>query len=64
MGAMYWIYHDMTSDTHYYVEAYTMSVTEFAKQVSRIIGRTITAGETSYADRQKDLDRFRNLEHI
>ena len=54
----------MTSDTQYYVEAYTMSVTEFAKQVSGITGRTITASETSYADRQKDLDRFGNLEHI
>lgn len=64
MGAMYWIYNDTTSDTRYYVEAYAMSVTDFAKQVSDIIGRTITASDTSYADRQKDLDRFRNLRHI
>lgn len=64
MGAMYWIYHDTSRDIRYYTEAYTMSLTAFAAVVSEIVGHRVSASETSYADRQKDLDKFRNLKHI
>ena len=64
MSAMYWIYYDAASDTRYYVESYMMSVTAFAEYVSGIVGHTVRASDTSYADRQKDLDKHRNLKHI
>jgi len=64
MGAMYWIYYDTTNDTRYYVESYRMSVTTFAEYVSEIVGHPVRASDTSYANRQKDLDKFRNLRHI
>ena len=62
--AMYWYYHDHNTDIRYYTESYSMSVTEFAQRVSRILGRNISASDTSQADREKDLHKARNLEHV
>lgn len=64
MAAMYWYYHDYERDTRYYVEAYQMSVTQFANEVSQLLGRKINPSDTSYVDRQRDLDKFHNLRHI
>ena len=62
--ALYWYYHDHDSDIRYYTESYSMSVTEFAQCVSRIIGRNISASDTSQADRERDLHKALHLEHI
>ncbi|MBR6509313.1 MAG: hypothetical protein IKT38_01755 [Clostridia bacterium] len=58
-----WYYHDFSSGYYYYTESYTMSVTEFAEKVSKILGRTITAADTSAASRKDDLKKP-NLIHI
>lgn len=58
-----WYYYDRNSERCYYTESYSMSVTEFADLVSSIIGRRISASDTSAATSQKELDRF-NAEHI
>lgn len=58
-----WYYHDYSSDNYYYTESYSMSVTAFAEKVSEIIGRTITAADTSAASSKKDLNKP-NLIHI
>ena len=58
-----WYYHDHESDKRYYVRSHEMSVTEFASRVSKIVGYTISASDTSVAYRQSDLDRH-NSTHI
>ncbi len=67
MGAYAWYYTDFDSDTCYWSYSYEYSNSEFARVVSGYIGRTITASDTSYADREKDLDKRlsgRNAVHV
>ena len=61
--AKYWYYLDHQTHMCYYTESYSMSVTNFAYEVSKITGTSITASDTSYADRDSDLKYF-NLVHI
>lgn len=58
-----WYYYDSRSGKCYFTESYSMSVTQFAEIVSRIIGRNISASDTSAASRQSELDKF-NAIHI
>jgi len=58
-----WYYYDSSSGKCYYTESYSMSVTDFAEVVSRIVGHKVTASDTSAAHRQSDLDKF-NATHI
>ncbi len=62
--AVAWYYHDEKNDVRYYTESYTMSVTEFAEVLSRIVGYKVSASDTSQAQRWSDIDRFRNIKHI
>lgn len=58
-----WYFHDHNSDKYYYVKSHEMSVTEFARKVSNIVGYSVSASDTSVAYRQSDLDK-RNVIHI
>lgn len=62
--AVAWYYHDEKRDIRYFTESFTMSVTEFAEAVSRIVGYKVTASDTSQAQRWSDLERFKNTRHI
>lgn len=62
--AVAWYYHDEATGVRYYTESYTMSVTEFAEVVSRLVGHKVSASDTSQAQRWKDLERFSNTKHI
>lgn len=52
-----WYYNDHSTGRCYYVRSHEMSVTEFAREVSKVIGRIISASDTSAAYRQSDLDK-------
>lgn len=60
MGSYAWIYH-AEGRTYYWTESYTLSATEFANQVSYMIGKRITASDVSAATREADLDRIRKI---
>lgn len=55
MGAYAW-YYNAGGGTYYWTPSYTMSATQFAMEVSRLIGRTISASDISVAKRQSELD--------
>ena len=38
-----------------------MSTTQFAREVSKAIGKTLTASDISAADRQSDIDRLQRI---
>jgi hypothetical protein len=67
MGAYAW-YYNAGRGIYYWTESYSMSATQFANEVSDIIGRRITASDTSVAYRQADMDsvaaRATSLYHI
>lgn len=57
MGAYAWYYNDHSNDVCYWTYAYEMSATDFAGKVSRLIGRSMSASDTSYASGNADLER-------
>ncbi len=59
MAAMYWYYFDHENDKLYWCYSGEMSNTDFAEKVSKLTGKSLTASDTSYADRTKDLDRHK-----
>jgi len=61
---MYWVYYDSRSMTTYYTESYSMSASNFAQEVSILIGKTISASDVQDVKRQSDLDRQLNPTHI
>lgn len=52
-----WYYRDHSSDTFYWCYSNEMSATEFASCVSSLIGKQISASDTSYAGNSQDLHR-------
>lgn len=57
MGAYAWYYNDHSNDISYWAFSNEYSTSEFARQVSRIVGKTIYASDTSYATGSADLER-------
>lgn len=60
MGSYAWYYHD-DNRTYYWTESYNMSATQFAREVSRMTGKSLSASDISVAYRQADLDRIRRI---
>lgn len=54
-----WYYLDTGNDTCYWCYSNEMSVTDFASIVSSIIGKHISASDTSHASNNKDLERHK-----
>ena len=46
---------------YYWTESYTLSATQFAREVSRRIGKSISASDVSACARQSDLDSKRKI---
>ena len=60
MGSYAWYYH-ADGRTYYWTESYNMSATQFAREVSRMTGKSLTASDISAASRQADVDRLKNI---
>lgn len=60
MGSYAWYYH-ADGRTYYWTESYNMSATQFAREVSRLTGKSLTASDISAASRQADVDRLKNI---
>jgi hypothetical protein len=58
-----WYFHDKESGNFYYTESYTMSVTNFASEISEIVGYTVIASDISAATNWKEVEK-RNPIHI
>ena len=52
-----WYYMDHSGDACYWCYSNELSVTEFASKVSSLIGKHISASDTSYASNKSDLER-------
>lgn len=55
MGSYAW-YYNAGNSIYYWTESYTMSATQFAREVSNLTGKILTASDISAASRQADLD--------
>lgn len=60
MGSYAWYYHG-DNRTYYWTESYNMSATQFAREVSRMIGKSLSASDISAASRQADIDRIKRI---
>ena len=60
MGSYAWYYH-ADDRVYYWTESYTMSATQFAREVSRLTGRSLSASDISAANRQADVDRIKRI---
>ncbi len=60
MAAYGWYYY-AGNLTYYWTESYTMSATQFAREVSRYTGEKLTASDISEAKRQADIDRIKRI---
>lgn len=60
MGSYAW-YYNAGNRIYYWTESYTMSATQFAREVSHATGTTLSASDISAAERQADIDRIRYL---
>ena len=58
--AVAWLYH-AGDRVYYWTESYTMSTTQFAREVSRCIGKSLSASDISVCERQADLDSKRKI---
>ena len=54
-------YYNAGNRVYYWTESYTMSATQFAREVSRHIGKSISASDVSACERQADLDAKRRI---
>ena len=57
MAAYAWYYCDHEHDTVYWSYSRDNSTSGFAEKVSRKLGRTISAADTSYSNDRKDLEK-------
>lgn len=55
MGSYAWYYH-AGNGVYYWTYSHDMSTTQFAREVSKLIGKSLTASDISAANRQADLD--------
>ena len=55
MGSFAWLY-NAGNGIYYWTESYNMSTTQFAREVSRLTGKSLSASDISAANRQADLD--------
>lgn len=55
MGYYAW-YYNAGDKLYYWTESYNMSTTQFANEVSRLVGKNLDASDISAASRQSDLD--------
>lgn len=62
MGSYAWYYH-ADGRTYYWTESYSMSATQFAREVSRLTGKSLSASDISAASRQADIDRIQRIAH-
>lgn len=60
MASYAWYYH-ADGFTYYWTESYNMSATQFARVVSEMTGKSLTASEVSAANRQADIDRIKKI---
>lgn len=60
MGSYAW-YYNAGNRKYYWTRSYVMSATQFAREVSELTGKTLTASDISAADRQADIDRIEKL---
>lgn len=58
MGSVAW-YYNAGQGLYYWTEAYKMSATQFAREVSDMLGTDITAGDISAASRQSEVDAMK-----
>lgn len=56
MSGSYAWYYNAGQGTYYWTESYTMSATQFAREVSEMTGRNLSASDISAANRQSDID--------
>lgn len=52
MGANYAWYYNAGDRTYYWTESFNMSATQFANEVSELIGKPLTASDVSAADKK------------
>lgn len=60
MGSYAWYYH-ADDRVYYWTESYNMSATQFAHEVSHMIGKSLTASDISATSRQADIDRIKRI---
>lgn len=60
MGSYAW-YYNAGNFTYYWTRSHVMSATQFAREVSKAIGKTLAASDISAADRQSDIDRLQRI---
>lgn len=65
MGAYAWYYYAGTG-TYYWTEAFNMSTTQFAREISGLVGKSLGPSDISEARSRSDLDsvKRRALEMI
>ncbi len=67
VAAFAW-YYNAGQGTYYWTESYTMSTFQFAREVSRLTGESLSESDISEAHRQADLDaikrRARNIIYV
>ena len=54
-------YYNAGNRVYYWTESYTLSATQFAREVSRLTGNSISASDVSACERQADLDSKRKI---
>lgn len=54
-------YYNAGNRVYYWTESYTMSATQFAREVSRYVGKSLSASDISACERQADLDSKRKI---
>lgn len=54
-------YYNAGNMVYYWTESYTLSATQFAREVSLLTGKTISASDVSACERQADLDKKRRI---
>lgn len=60
MGSFAWYFH-ADDRVYYWTESYNMSATQFAREVSRRTGKSLTASDISAASRQADIDWIKRI---
>ena len=63
MGSYAW-YYNAGNSTYYWTRSYVMSATQFAREVSRMTGKNLSASDISAAERQADVDRLERIASI
>ena len=54
-------YYNAGNMVYYWTESYTMSATQFAREVSQYVGKSLSASDISACERQADLDKKRRI---